>query len=138
LKIIIYPLPLPCDEEEKGMIVEIWTKNVETGKKWLVSTIKHNRVVEGYLASEKGLLERGDGKQMRTRDVYAMAGFASIYLHTYKEPQATSKRGITDTRIEQQIDEMRTTKIHAQSCIVIASQMLPLVQQNLQVGLKVR
>jgi len=86
----------------------------------------------------EGLLERGDSKQMRIRDVYAMAGYASIYLHAYKEPQATSKRGITDTRIEQQIGEMRTTKIDAQNCLTMASQMLPLVQQNLQVGLKIR
>lgn len=120
------------------MVIEIRTRNMETGQRRVVSIIQNNRVVERYLAGEKGLLERGDGKQMKIRDVYAMAGYASIYLHTYKEPRATSKRGITDTRIEQQIGEMRTTKIDAQNCIVIATQMLSLVQQNLQVGLKIR
>jgi len=121
------------------MMIEIWAKNIETGQKRLVSTIQNNRMVERYLADEKGVLEHGKGKQMKRKDVYVLAGYASIYLQNYKEPVATNQRGITDTRIEQQIDDMRTIKIHAQNCLVIASQILLLiVQQNLQVGFKIR
>ncbi len=120
------------------MTIEIITRNPDTGLKRTVKTITDNRVVEHYLANEKGMLEHGTGKQLKRKDVYTLAGLAAIYLHNYREPTAKGRTGITDTNKQHYIEEMRTTKTHAQGALGLASYMLLLFQGSTQVAVRVK
>ncbi len=120
------------------MIIEVITRNTETGEKRTVKTITNNGVLEHYLSMEKGVLEHGTNKLMKMKDVFTLAGYAALYLHHYKEPPSKSSTGITDTDTRRRIDEMRTTKEHAQYTLSIAAYLQVFYAGSTQVALRVK
>ncbi len=120
------------------MIIEIWIKEIQSGKKSLLKEIPNNRFVEAYLASEKGILEAGTSKTMSINDVYALAGYGSVYVANYKEPNAKSRTGVTSSFTIEKIEEMRLMKLHAKSCFMTANYILKYMNPNHILTLKVK
>ena len=104
----------------------------------MLQEVVNNYFVETYLSSEKGVLEAGTSKTLSLNEVYAIAGRASIYLYTYKEPKATSRTGISDNQTTAQIDRMKELKLQAKSCLFIVNSMLKYMNPNQQLALKVK
>lgn len=104
----------------------------------MLQEVKNNCFIETYLSSEKGVLEAGTSKTLKLNDVYAVAGRASIYLHTYKEPKETSSTGIRDNQTTGQIYKMRDVKLQAKGCLHIVNVMLKYMNPNQQLVLKVK
>ena len=120
------------------MVIQIWIKEIHSGKKLLIQEVLNNYFVEAYLSSEKGVLEAGTSKTLKINDVYSIAGYASIYLFNYKEPEAKSSTGITSSITTQKIDKMREMKLQAKNCLMFANTMLKYINPNRQVAIKVK
>ena len=106
------------------MRIEIWLVNTATKKKRLWGTIEDNQMVEWFLRFKFGLIEGESSKALKQSDIFAMAGFASIFLINYKEPKDGVETGVKNAETLYTLEQKRTMKEHASFCLNVASAVL--------------
>lgn len=106
------------------MRIEIWLVNSTTKKKRLWGTVEDNQMLEWFLRFRFGVLEGGTSKTLKQSDLYAMAGFASIYLINYKEPKDGVESEVRNTETIYALEQKRTMKEHASYCLKVVSAIL--------------
>lgn len=119
------------------MTINIFLINTTTKKKRTWGTIKNNPIFELFLNFRYGQIEAETTKTLRVKDIYTMAGFASIYLMNYKEPKIDRSKNIVDNQTLLDIERMKMTKTYAAACLNISFNIISNITPNEKVSLKI-
>ena len=119
------------------MRIEIWLVNTAKNKKRFWRMIENNIVLEMFLAFLFGQLEPKTTKSLKIKDVYAMAGYASIYLMNYKEPKIEANKVLNNQTLYD-IEKMRMVKGYAINCVKSAFTILSNMNPNEKLSIRIR
>lgn len=120
------------------MKIEILLVNTAEKKRRLWNTIQDNYLVEWYLRFKFGTIEGGTSKTLKQNDLYAMAGFASIYLLNYQEPKDGVETGVKKTDTIHSLEQQRTMRKYASFCLRIVFGLLLSITPYEKVVLKIK